>query len=112
MAAASRSRSIRKVSSTALIATESMNSSIAGRSRPVTPSTASTAACTEPKLATTMLDAFCAGSSRNVTSVMTPSVPSLPTNSLVRESPATSLSRGPPSRTAVPLASTTCMPST
>ncbi|COX60218.1 Uncharacterised protein [Mycobacterium tuberculosis] len=43
---------------------------------------------------------------------MTPSVPSLPTNSLVRESPATSLSRGPPSRTAVPLASTTCMPST
>ena len=60
---------MRRVSSTALIATESMNSSIDGRSRAETPSTASTAACTEAKLATTTLDAFCAGSSRNVTSV-------------------------------------------
>src|SRR6202000_2388783 len=67
---------------------------------------------TEAKLATTTLDAFCAGSSRSVTSVMTPSVPSLPTKSLVRLSPATSLRRGPPSRTAVPSASATVMPST
>src|SRR6516162_3870877 len=98
IAAAPRSRSIRKVSSTALIATESMNSSIEGRSRATTPSTASTAAVTDPNVATTTLDVFCAGSSRSVTSVMTPSVPSLPTNSLVSERPATSLSRGPPSR--------------
>ena len=103
---------MRKVSSTALIATESMNSSIDGRSRAVTPSTASTAASTVAKPATTMLDAFCLGTSRSVTSVMTPRVPSLPTKSFVSESPATSLSRGPPSRTAVPSASTTCMPST
>ena len=59
-----------------------------------------------------MLDAFWAGTSRSVTSVMTPSVPSLPTNSFVSDSPATSFKRGPPSRTAVPSASTTCIPST
>ncbi|CNI48612.1 Uncharacterised protein [Mycobacterium tuberculosis] len=112
MAAAERSRPIRSVSSTALIATASMNSSIEGRSRAATPSTASTAACTDAKEATTTLDARCAGNSRSVTSVTTPSVPSLPTNSFVRLRPATSFSRGPPSRTAVPSASTTCMPST
>lgn len=100
------------MSSTALIATESMNSSIEGRSRAVTPSTASTASATDAKVATTTLDAFCSGTSRSVTSVTTPSVPSLPTKSLVSDRPATSLSRGPPSRTAVPSASTTCMPST
>ena len=60
--------------------------------------------------ATTVLSGCWAGTSRSVTSVITPSTPSLPTNNLVRLSPATSFSRGPPSRTAVPSASTTCTP--
>jgi len=47
-----------------------------------------------------------------VNSVITPSRPSDPTKSFVSEKPATSFSRGPPSRSAVPSASTTCMPST
>ena len=89
-----------------------MNSSIAGRSREVTASTALAAASTDAKYATTVLGGCCGGTSRSVTSVTTPSVPSLPTNSFVKLSPATSLSRGPPSRTAVPSASTTCTPST
>ena len=54
----------------------------------------------------------CAGIKRNVISVMMPRVPSLPTNSLVSESPATSLRRGPPRLTAVPSASTTRSPRT
>ena len=89
-----------------------MNSSIDGRSRDVTPSTASAAASTDAKLATTVLNGCWAGTSRSVTSVITPSTPSLPTNNLVRLSPATSFNRGPPSRTAVPSASTTWTPST
>lgn len=64
-----------------------MNSSIDGRSRPVTPSTAPTASSTVAKLATTTLEVFCLGTSRSVTSVMTPRVPSLPTNSFVNDSP-------------------------
>lgn len=100
------------LSSTALIATASMNSSIAGLIRAVTVETASQAARTEPKVATTVQARGWGGSRRSVTSVMTPRAPSLPTNSLVRLSPATSFRRGPPSRTAVPSASTTCRPST
>ena len=60
----------------------------------------------------TVAEVRCGGSSRRVTSVTTPRVPSLPTKSLVRLRPATSFSRGPPRRTAVPSASTTCRPST
>ncbi len=89
-----------------------MNSSIAGRNVAVTASTASAAAWTEPNVATIVDAGGCGGRSRSVTSVMTPRVPSLPTNSLVSDSPATSLTRGPPSRTAVPSASTTSSPST
>ncbi len=111
-AAASRSRPIFSLSSTAFTATESMNSSIDGRIRLDTASTPLTAASSDAKVATTVLDRCCLGSSRSVISVTTPSVPSLPTNNLVRLSPATSLRRGPPSRTAVPSASTTCRPST
>ena len=84
-----------------------MNSSIDGRILPVIVTTACAAASTESNDATTVLATCCGGSSRSVTSVITPSVPSLPTNSLVSESPATSLRRGPPRRTAVPSASTT-----
>ena len=94
------------------MAAESMNSSIDGRILPVIVTTACAAASTESNVATTVLATCCGGSSRRVTSVITPSVPSLPTNSLVSDSPATSLRRGPPRRTAVPSASTTCSPST
>ena len=87
-----------------------MNSSIDGRILPVMVTTASAAAATESNDATTVQPRCCGGSSFSVTSVTTPSVPSLPTNNFVRLSPATSFSRGPPRRTAVPSASTTCMP--
>jgi hypothetical protein len=107
IAAAFRSRPIRSLSSTALIAAASMNSSIDGRILPVIVTTAPAAASTESNVATTVLATCCGGSRRRVTSVITPSVPSLPTNSFVNDSPATSLRRGPPSRTAVPSASTT-----
>ena len=89
-----------------------MNSSIDGRILPVIATTEPTAASTESNVATTVADVVCGGSRRNVTSVTTPSVPSLPTNNFVRLRPATSLRRGPPNRTAVPSASTTTMPST
>ena len=112
IAAALRSRPICSLSSTALIDAASMNSSIDGRILPVMVTTASAAASTESNVATTVHATCCGGSSRNVTSVITPSVPSLPTNSLVSDNPATSLSRGPPRRTTVPSASTTCSPST
>lgn len=94
------------------MATESMNSSIEGRIRAVTATTPFMAASTESNVATTVHGECCGGSSRKVTSVTTPNVPSLPTNSFVSDSPATSFSRGPPNRTAVPSASTTCKPST
>jgi hypothetical protein len=100
------------LSSTALIATASMNSSIDGRIRPVMVTTALAAASTESNVATTVHAECWGGNNRRVTSVTTPSVPSLPTNSFVSDSPATSLSRGPPRRTAVPSASTTCRPRT
>ena len=61
IAAAERSRPIRSLSSTALMATESMNSSIDGRIRPVIVTTASAAACTESNVATTVHAAFCWG---------------------------------------------------
>ena len=112
IAAALRSSPILSLSSTALIATPSMNSSIDGRILPVMVTTASAAAATESNEATTVHPRCWAGSSFSVTSVTTPRVPSLPTKSFVRLSPATSFSRGPPRRTAVPSASTTCRPST
>ncbi|SKU20651.1 Uncharacterised protein [Mycobacteroides abscessus subsp. abscessus] len=112
MAPAARSRPIFSLSSTALIATESMNSSIDGRICAVIAKTASVASCTDEKVATTVHGVGWEGSRRRVTSVITPSVPSLPTNNLVRLKPATSFRRGPPSLRTVPSASTTCMPST
>ena len=54
----------------------------------------------------------CAGSSRSVDLGDDAERALRPTNSLVSDSPATSLRRGPPRRTAVPSASTTSMPST
>jgi hypothetical protein len=89
-----------------------MNSSIDGRIRPATASTAVVAASTDAKFATTVHARCCFGSSLSVISVTIPSVPSLPTNSFVRLSPATSFRRGPPRRTAVPSVSTTWRPST
>ena len=56
--------------------------------------TASAASCTESNDATTVDAGGCAGIKRNVISVMMPRVPSLPTNSLVSESPATVLEKG------------------
>ena len=90
----------------------SISSSIAGRSVAVIATTASAAASTVANVATSVADGGGAGSSRRVSSVITPRVPSEPTNSLVSDSPATSFSRGPPSRSAVPSARTTSMPST
>src|SRR5699024_220862 len=52
------------------------------------------------------------GTNRSVTSVITPKVPSLPTNNCVSSSPATSFNRGPPNSTCRPSASTTFIPST
>jgi len=82
IAAALRSRPIFSLSSTALMATESMNSSIDGRILPVIATTASAAAATESNDATTVQPLCCGGSSRNVTSVITPRVPSLPDEQL------------------------------
>ena len=67
-----------------------MNSSIDGRILPVMVTTAFAAASTESNVATTVHAECCGGSSRSVTSVTTPRVPSLPTNNLVSDSPATS----------------------
>lgn len=103
---------MRTASSTALMDAWSMNSSIAGRISRVIARTASAADSTDGNDATTVDAGGCAGISRSVSSVMMPRVPSLPTNSLVSDSPATSLRSGPPNRTAVPSARTTCMPST
>ena len=75
-------------------------------------STASAAASIDGNTATSVDAGGCAGTSRSVSSVITPSSPSDPTNSFVSDNPATSFSRGPPRRSAVPSASTTCMPST
>jgi hypothetical protein len=100
------------MSSTALTATESMYSSMAGRNADVIASTAPVASASVANVATAVAGAVCAGSRRSVTSVITPRIPSLPTINLVNESPAQSFSRGPPRRTAVPSARTTCIPST
>ena len=100
------------MSSTALMVGRSMNSSIEGRSRRVIASTVAVASSRVANVATRVAGGRCLGISRSTISVMIPSVPSEPTNSLVRDSPATSLSRAPPSRTAVPSASTTVRPST
>ena len=89
-----------------------MNSSIEGRITRVMSRTVAVASSRVANVATRVAGGRCAGISRRTISVMIPSVPSLPTNSLVSDSPATSLSRGPPSSTAVPSASTTVMPST
>ena len=112
MAPASVSRPIRRSASTARMLTVSMNSSIAGRIRRVMARTASLQATTSGKIPTTVDRGGWAGISRRMISVTTPNVPSLPTNSFVRLSPAVSLSRGPPSRTAVPSARTTVIPRT
>ena len=112
MAAASRSSPIFVSSSTALMVGRSMNSSIEGRMRCVIASTAAVAESSVGNVATRVCGGRWAGTSRSVTSVMIPRVPSLPTNSFVSDRPATSLSRGPPSSIARPSASTTFMPST
>ena len=112
IAAASRSKPIFIASSTAPIDARSMNSSIDGRRLRVMARMAAVASRTEPNEATTVLAGGWAGIRRTVISVMMPSVPSLPTNNLVNDSPATSFSRGPPSLTAVPSARTTSRPST
>ena len=52
------------------------------------------------------------GNSRNVISVTTPSIPSLPTNSPTRSNPVLFLCVRPPQRTTSPVASTTSNPST
>ena len=112
IAPAEVSSPIRRSASTARIETLSMNSSIAGRMRLVIASTASLHATTSGKIPTTVERGGCSGRSRTMISVTIPSVPSLPTNSLVRLSPAVSLRRAPPRRTAVPSARTTVIPST
>ena len=111
-APAVRSSPIFTKSSTALMLPLSISSSIDGRSFEVMATTASAAASTEANVATNVHAGGGAGSRRKVNSVMTPRVPSEPTNSFVSDSPATSLRRGPPNRSAVPSASTTTMPST
>ena len=99
-------------SSTALIEVWSINSSIDGRNVAVMSTTASAAASKVGNDATNVLAGGRAGSRRSSTSVITPSVPSLPTKSFISDSPATSLIRGPPIRTTVPSARTTSSPST
>ena len=89
-----------------------MNSSIDGRISPAMSRTVLVASASRGNIATTVVGGSWAGMRRRVTSVITPSVPSEPTNNFVRGRPATSLSRGPPSSTARPSARTTVMPST
>ena len=89
-----------------------MNSSIEARTVDATSSTAWQEAPSSANVATTVHAGGGGGISRSTMVVMMPSVPSLPTNSLVSESPAASLIRGPPRFTAVPSASTTVRPST
>ena len=112
IAAESRSSPMRVSSSTALIVGRSMNSSIDGRIDWVIARTAAVAESSVGNVATRVCGVRCAGTRRSVTSVMMPRVPSLPTNSFVRDRPATSLSRGPPSSMSRPSARTTFMPST
>ena len=111
-APASRSRPIGRKSSTALIDVRSISSSIEGRIVRRTATTARAAASTVGKVATIVERAACAGTSRRIARVTTPRVPSLPTNSFISDSPATSLIRLPPRWIRVPSASTTSRPST
>ncbi len=111
-APASTSSPIGRCSSTARIEAWSISSSIEGRSPDRIATTASAATVGLGKVATNVERASCAGTSRSTTRVTIPSVPSLPTKSLSRLSPATSLIRLPPSCTSVPSASTTSRPST
>ena len=74
--------------------------------------TVSAAACSVGKVATRVDRAPWAGISRRMARVTMPSVPSLPTNSLSSDNPATSLIRLPPRVIRVPSASTTSSPST
>ena len=111
-APAARSSPIGRWSSTALTLARSISSIIDGRISRRTATTASAAATTVGKAATSVERAPCAGTSRRIARVTMPRVPSLPTNSLISDSPATSLIRFPPSDTRVPSASTTSSPST
>ncbi len=113
IAAASSGRSIRFQAFTAASDARSMNSSMLG-SRPhaTTRDTASAAAGAEANRAATVRGAWAAGRSDRVASVITPSVPSLPMNSLVRSYPATPFAVRRPVRRTSPEASTTSRPST
>ena len=112
-AADSRSRSSRRQSSTAASVTRSMSSSSDG----VMPArliacTASPAATRVGKFAARVSGGAGSGRRRRVASATTPSVPSEPTSSDSRSSPATRFTVGPPSSTRSPSASTTVTPST
>ena len=77
-------QAIRSSSSTTLMATRSMNSNIDGRILPVMATTEPAAACPSRTLPRPSLTSSAGSSRRKVTSVMTPRMPSLPTNNLVR----------------------------
>ena len=90
----------------------SISSSIEGRMVDRIVTTASAAPRTVAKLATRVDLAPWAGTSRRIARVTMPSVPSLPTNSLSSDRPATSLIRLPPRVIRVPSARTTSRPRT
>ena len=92
-APAAVSRPIGRCASTARIEGWSISSSIEGRSRLRIATTASAAAVMVGKAATSVAPVRCAGTSLRIARVTMPSVPSLPTNSLSSDSPATSLIR-------------------
>src|SRR5690606_11440242 len=83
-----------------------------GRIVAVVRTTAVQAAPRSANVATSVVAGGGSGIRRSTILVMTPSVPSLPTNSFMSDSPAASLSSLPPSSTTLPSASTTSSPST
>jgi hypothetical protein len=89
-----------------------MSSRAAGRTDATTEVTARPASTTSANVATTVATGGGSGRRRSVASVITPSVPSDPTNSRLRSYPATSLIVRPPRRSARPSARTTSRPST
>ena len=101
------------MSSTAPIVKRSMSSSVTGVSPAAAiPATASPADSSDGKNASSVDRGAGAGRSRSVASVMTASVPWLPTMRCVSEYPATSLMFLPPVRMTVPSAITTSSDST
>jgi len=105
-APASVSRPIFVIASTALMVVRSINSTSEGSATASMAITAFPAASVVAKKATSVAGEWGGGRRRTITSTMTASVPSDPTSSFVRSSPATFLRHGLPVLITDPSAST------